>query len=304
MCAPVVREQRAGEINQGIAAHLEAGGGAIFVTLTLRHHRGDGLAGRLQLVSEALHACLKGSAWDRRSKRLGYLGAIRAVEVTWSEVNGWHPHVHAVLLLDRPIGKGQAGDLEAWLFGRWGSICERRGFGTISAAHGVDVRLVEGAGDLGGYLVKVEGGWGAGQELARGDVKRGRVAGRTPVELLAEFLGTGESRLAALWREYERATFGRRAIVWSAGLRLRLLGVEVERSDEELAASEGVDVAVVQVLVDGELWWASVRAGTVGALLSEIEDAAVVVMLFQALFGGSLPDITPRARGPAAAVAA
>jgi hypothetical protein len=274
VCAPVVRERRALEIDRGLSAHLAGGGGAVFVTLTLRHHRGDELGPRLALVSEALHECLKGAAWKRRAARLEYLGAIRATEVTWSEANGWHPHVHAVLLLDRPIGDAEADDLRAWLLGRWGGVCERRGFGTLSAAHGVDVQVVRSAPELAGYLTKVDGGWGAGHELARGDVKAGRVHGLVPAQLLGEFIETGEVRFKLLWQEYERATFGKRAIVWSAGLRRRLLGEEVEESDEALASSEGMEPEFVRFLVEKDHLWEAAKAGTVGDLLSQIEAAA------------------------------
>jgi hypothetical protein len=182
--------------------------------------------------------------------------------------------VHAVLLLDRPIGDAEADDLRSWLLGRWGGVCERRGFGTLSAAHGVDVQVVRSAPELAGYLTKVDGGWGAGHELARGDVKAGRVHGLVPAQLLGEFIETGEVRFKLLWQEYERATFGKRAIVWSAGLRRRLLGEEVEESDEALASSEGMEPEFVRFLVEKDHLWEAAKAGTVGDLLSQIEDAA------------------------------
>ena len=274
VCAPVVREKRAGQIDRGLSAHLAGGGGAVFVTLTLRHHRGDELGPRLALVSEALKCCLTGAAWKRRAARLEYVGAIRATEVTWWEANGWHPHVHAVLLFDRPIGDAQADDLRGWLLGRWGGVCERRGFGTLSAVHGVDVQVVRSAPELAGYLTKVDGGWGAGHELARGDVKAGRVHGLVPAQLLGEFIETGEVRFKLLWQEYERATFGKQAIVWSPGLRDRLLPGEVEKSDEALAASEGMEAEFVRFLVEKDQLWEAAKAGTVGDLLSQIEAAA------------------------------
>ena len=158
------------------------------------------------------------------------------------------------------------------------------------------MRLVSSAPDLAGYLTKIEGGWGTGQELARGDVKSGRGKGLVPAQLLGEFLETGESRFRALWLEYEAATKGKRAIVWSAGLRLRLLGEEIEKSDESLAASEGADVALVRALVDGERWWSSVRAGTVGDLLTDIENV-VAVFLFMKLFTEGVPNGQAKASG-------
>lgn len=113
------------------------------------------------------------------------------------------------------------------MHGRWAGVVARNGYGVING-HGLDVRVVSGPGELSGYLAKVEAGWSIGSELARADRKTS-----TPMRLLTELVETGEARWAALWGEYESATFGRRAIVWSAGLRALLLGVEDEMSDEE-----------------------------------------------------------------------
>ncbi len=274
ICAPVVRQRRAVEIEAGLARWLETGHGAAFVTLTTRHHQADDLKGRLIVVGSSLHACLSGAPWKRRAVLLAYVGAIRAVEVTWGR-NGWHPHCHAILLFERPPTRQELRDVETWLYGRWGGICERKGFGTISPTYGVDVREV-GAEGLGEYITKVEGGWGAGMELARADLKTAKNGkkGVPPAELLRRFVDTGEVRWLRLWLEHERATFGTNAIVWSRGLRARL-GLDVEISDEDAAKSEGVDVEVLLRAVIGSPRWSRfVKAGTTGLLLARIEEAA------------------------------
>jgi hypothetical protein len=287
-CSSVVRHRRAEEINRAVEPHLAGGGGALLLTLTLPHGPGDALAPRLNLVSTALKACFKGSGWERRRDRLGYVGSIRSVEVTWGEDTGWHPHVHVLVLFDRQVGEARAEDFRAWVYGRWNGFCEDRGFGTVHPVHGVDVEVVSTSGDLSRYLGKAEGGaWEVGQEVARGDAKRGRAGRMAPFELLAEFVDTGEARLYALWMEYEAATFGKSAIHWSPGLRAKLLGDEPEESDEELAAAEGLSADVlVQVLEDAERRRADVRAGTAGRRLAEIENAAAMFWFMTLWRGG------------------
>lgn len=273
LCAPVIREGRALEIDLGLNAWLAEGRGAVFVTLTTRHQRRHGLADRLDVVLSALRWCLKGRPWEKRAQALGYVGAIRAVEVTWGEENGWHPHCHAVLLFDRPLSADELADLDNWLYGRWSGVLEKRGLGSITREHGVDVRPVT-QGGIGGYLTKVEGGWSAGRELARSDVKT-----RSAVELLRSFSETGESRWAALWQEFEEATRGKRAIVWSPGLRDRLLGEEEGPTDDELAAAEGSDVTtVLKAHVHRTRWMGELKSGGMGAFLSEIEAATEGVL--------------------------
>ncbi len=286
VCAPVIRQRRAGEIDQALSLHLAAGGGAEFVTLTARHHRADSLSSRLDVVAEALKLTLSGSPWARRRSALGFLGAIRTTEVTWGEANGWHPHCHALFLFDRPLSKAERVDLEEWLFGRWGGVCKRKGLGSITRANGVDVRAVHGAGELGDYLTKVEGGWSAGAELSRTDLKT-----HAPIALLRELVATGDRIWLGRWLEYERATFDKRAIRWTPGLRGRLLGVEAEASNTELAASEGADLALLRAIVGRDVWHGHLRDGTTGELLTELEQCAALLLVLSDLVGTDLDPI-------------
>jgi hypothetical protein len=294
ICSPVVRERRAQEIDQALSRHLAAGGGAVFVTLTVPHKRRDALAPRLEMMSQAFHHLLSGAPWKRRAARLGYLGLIRALEVTWGEANGWHPHPHAVLLTERPLSVEEVADLDQSFHGRWAGVVERKGFGRING-HGVDVRPVTTAGDLAGYLTKVEGGWGVGLELARSDLKVARRAGSlNPVGILRSFVETGEVRMLDLWQEYEAATFGKRAIVWSPGLKARLGVGEVE--DVEAAASEGADVARLRWLIAATVWRGHLRAGSTGELLSSIEWDAYLQFAAAAHAGVEIPPLDPDRR--------
>lgn len=278
VCAPVVRERRAAEIDQALGAHLASGGSAVFVTQTLRHSAADALAPRLDPVSRALAHCLRGSSWERRRKRLGYLGSIKAVEITHGS-NGWHPHAHSVLLFDQVLDEVAVEDLRSWLHQRWEGVVVRRGLGTLDAQHGVDVRPVRSAGELAGYLAKVDGGWGAGLELTRTDLKR-----NSPLDLLRSFVETGEVAKLRLWQEYEEATFGKRAIVMSPAVRERYL-TDPEESDEALAASEAADVMLLQALVPSEAWNLYVRSGALGGLLTDVEHVAAALLMMSDLVG-------------------
>ncbi len=296
VCAPVVRQRRAEEIDQGLNGWLAGGGGGLLATFTCSHGFSDELEPRLAAMTGALHGLLKGAAWERFKKRLGYVGAIRAVEVTWGEENGWHPHNHVALLFTRPITEDERQALWRWLHDRWAGILLSKGLGSITEAYGVDVRPITGD-VLGEYLTKVEGGWTAGLELARGDVKHGRKGGRTPFELLGELALTGEVRWRDLWVEYEEATFGKRWLRWTPGLRALLLGDEHEETDEALAASEGVDLALVRWLVEAAEFRRHVDEGTTGLLLDEIEDAAGWVIWLSDVLGMRLrPVETNRGR--------
>src|SRR5205085_2664419 len=62
--------------------------------------------GLLQLMSKALSRA-KGTRRARElAVRAGIVGAIRSLEVTHGEINGWHPHTHE-LLFGRPGERGR-----------------------------------------------------------------------------------------------------------------------------------------------------------------------------------------------------
>jgi hypothetical protein len=277
----VVRERRAVEVDQGLSVHLGRGGSALFLTLTVRHHRGDRLAERLEVVSESMRLLLKGSAWARRRDRLGFVGSIKAVEITHGD-NGWHPHSHTALLFDRQLTDQEILDLHCWIFQRWSGICADHGFGEVHPVHGVDLRPITDGEGVGRYVTKVVEGWSAGHELTRGDRKSS-----SPLQLLRTFVETGETRFRDLWVEYETATYGKRSLRWSAGLRAHLLGDEEEATDVELAAGEGVDLTLIRALVDSERWNRITRAGATGHLLDEIEHVSALLLVLVDTCGGN-----------------
>ena len=287
VCAPKIGERRAVEIDQAISAWLGMGGRVYFVTATLRHELGDHLSDLLEMLQ---------GAWSR-TFRFGsgvtppwYGGQARAVEITHGG-NGWHPHVHAAVFVeagwedqcpevnDHDLDGGcvHHGSYDAVrqelvdLGADWAESV--RLFGGYSAVAGGgpgwDVREVHEAGALSNYLTKVDGGWGAGLELARLDLKRGK--GRTPFALLAQAIAdTGGAR--ALFRIYERATAGRNRIVISRGL-MRRCAVELVSDDEAAVGEAPVDPVAVVSLSSSD-WRGLLRAGFAADLVRDVGDLA------------------------------
>jgi len=283
ICAPVIRERRASEVDQGVSAHLAGGGGALFVTATGPHHFGDPLEPLLAVMSTCVHSWTKGRSWLRLRDELGYVGAIRALDITYGDANGWHPHAHALLLFGAPVVAEAVEAVRSHVFGAHQRAVRKAGFGALHPVHGVDVRPVFDASELSAYVAKVEGGWGVGLELARGDLKW---KGATAFDLLRRCAEGELGQVVALWSEYERAVFGKRFMVWSAGLRRRLLPELVEVDDEEAARLEGEDEAIVTVAIEAREWAVYCRMGQVGEVLRLIEEDAVSAMRRAGLLPG------------------
>ena len=237
VCAAVIRAHRADEIGRAVAAHLENGGGALFVTLTMRHKHADELHDTLDTAMLAWRKVQTGAPWGRFKDQIGYAGSIRTTEITYG-ASGWHPHHHVLLLTDRPMTKDAAEAAESSLSALWIRRVVALGGRTPTRAHGVRVEAVDGQGQvLAQYLAKVqehqsERRTDIGKELARGDLKTGKAGSLMPFELLDDESGSPVPQ--RLWSEYYAATYGRRAFSWSRGLRDRLLPAEDELTDDEV----------------------------------------------------------------------
>lgn len=263
VCAPVIGERRAKEIDLCVADWMGKGGTVWFVTATLRHQLGDDLAALLEVVQRAWS-----STWRWKKARPAWYGAqIRTVEITHGG-NGWHPHVHSLIFV--PPGSDASGFLDSMRYD-WERSVNRQGGTTdvrSKSSPGWDVRPVHRNGNvdksaLGSYLTKVEGGWGAGLELARLDLKRQSV---TPFALLA-LAAKGDKRAAFLWAEYEHATLGRRRIVASPGL---LAMVDDTEAAEEQVSGE----IAVEVELHPKAWKDLCRSGAACYLRDDLERLA------------------------------
>lgn len=257
VCASVIRSARAKEIGRAVQEHQTNGGGLLFVTLTLRHHKADSLAETLDTLLQCWKKLLQGKAWGTSRQRYGIEGYIRSVEVTVGP-NGWHPHAHVVFFLSRGLTEKEAQTFGDELHGRWARYVHQRMGRTPDRQHGVDVQRVDERGQVvAQYLAKLQDDhttrWGVGAEMARSDVKNGRGDNLVPFQLLDSQAAEDELDDEArrfMWVEYVEATRGRRAITWSRGLKARFQVDEV--TDEEIL--DDTVASVQRYAVDGRVY--------------------------------------------------
>lgn len=268
VCGQHIRAERARDLAQGVRQFEADGGTFLFLTLTLRHERTDGLAGLIEDLYATWARVRRSRGWRDRRDRLGIIGLVRAIEVTYG-VNGWHPHMHLLLFVGGTIGEDALRDLDSYLSSAWIEglrRIDRDGLPGLAT----DLRRVtdtQGSAErVAGYTVKGET---VHLEVARTDLKSGR-GSITPHQLL-DAAADGDARAIALWREYEEATKGRRAIEWSRGLRA-LVGLEDERPDDEITAdqvADSIDVVSTETVavLTSEEWRAIAATGRTWDLL-------------------------------------
>jgi hypothetical protein len=129
-------------------------------------------------------------------------------------------------------------DLHADLFRLWESAARRAGFeGQLSSA----AFDVQDASAVKTYITKMgtEYAWNVEHELVKAHSKTGSSSSMTPFDMLRCYLAEPDNgRLLALFAEYACNFHGKRQLVWSNGLKKRLLGTE-GLTDQQIADSTG-----------------------------------------------------------------
>ena len=209
-----------------------AGGGAVLVTLTLRHHAGQSLRASWDALRYAWSRVTSGKKYMWETDKFGITGWAGVVEVTFGD-QGFHPHLHVLVFTDVPISFEMAEQLGMRWWLRWERALGRSGFTGSMDRGGLDARVVSAnePGALGTYLSKIA------HEVTGGHSKGGRGGNRTMFEVLADGLATGLAADLEAWWEYEQSSLGRRQLTWSKGTRERY-GLGREATDEEIAAED------------------------------------------------------------------
>ena len=154
---------------------------------------------------------------------------------------------------------------------------------------------------LGDYVAK----WGLDSEMTKGHVKRSKT-GYSMTDLLRAYLYTNDKQFSNLWLVFAKAFKGRRQLVWTNGLKARLL-VE-DQTDEELATAQ-VEEAVQFAELNTEQWQAIYRTNSEFYVLNCVEKNPAAFDDFlerlrklsadMAIGSGSRGDVRKRARADA-----
>lgn len=264
VCASKVSETRRQELSLAIA---KTDYQPMLLTFTMQHHKGDKLADLLRGLMAAFDSFKSGQYWQKKRKEYGWIGSIRAIEVTYGD-NGWHPHLHDLVLLEKPLDAENRVFFTNLVKERWQMVLKRHGyFATLE--NGADVR--EGHNDIAEYVAKYGRlpkvtGWTVVHEVTKAVSKKAHRDGRTAYQLLADSMA-GDKPSGRLFMEYARVFKGKRQLVWSEGLRA-LLGLTDEKTDEQIAR-ENDEAAYVLLYLTIDQWKIVVRENGRAGLLAE-----------------------------------
>lgn len=265
VCAVKIMKHRQGELKQAVKAWGDSGSIGL-LTLTMRHKKEDGLKELWDGLSKAWRAVTSGRNWQKLRADFGLKHVVRAVEVT-NGPSGWHVHIHALLFFDEVLSPKHQPIIFSRVFERWEGALERLGF-ALPLAVAQDFQLVasaDGGKAVAEYLAKMglqearPKVWSVSEELTLSDMKNARQGHRKPFEILADAV-EGDTDSINLWRDFEQASKGRRALTWSRGMRDALqVGEELEDTQiAELQDIEEEKPEIVAILDAGD-WKSLIR---------------------------------------------
>ena len=207
---------------------MEEGGSAHLLTLTLRHDRETDLAAALSALARAWSGLTSGKAWAKLTK-IGEVEWVRGMDVTHGR-NGWHPHVHVLLLLGEEFGTGDG--LAKTILARWRRKLAAIGWDSTESAQ--DHQRVDDPEKAAAYAVSPAAVYeptAMAMKRARKDSKS-----RTPFEILSSAVA-GNRWDKGLWVEYVCAVKGKQQATCSAGL-----SFDWEEPSQDDDARDPVDV--------------------------------------------------------------
>lgn len=284
-CAPRRAAERAERVAKLFDAVEKKGGTIVFVTLTVKHKKGQGLADLKKLVSEASLDARRGAPWNKRKERHKVLGVVASPEVTYGQY-GWHYHIH-LGLVTLESDREAAEEFGGWFVNRY--IGYIKSAGGRASRKAQDVQAIWRREDVAAYLAKGSAAW---EIAAAGATKAGR-AGWTPWDLAAR-AAKGDARAAALFREYAAVMPGTRACVISKSLAEKA-GVQAHDDVDKPSVEKPEPQEILVGVVPTPRWHRLLRRGHVADIL-KLLGAGETWSTIDATIGTLLRDVEPPPR--------
>lgn len=267
VCASKISERRRQELKVAFKTHLDAGGFCTMVTLTFSHSARDKLTDMLVGLGKAMQIFSRGKRHDNFRKEIGLIGKIRAFEITYGG-NGWHPHIHLLLMHEKEIDPWEFPEFEDKLYSMWSGACAKSGLET-SREHGLKMHdAAEASTYIGKWGDIMDKPWGTDSEMTKSNIKKGREGNITPFDMLRVIVNDGDLEYESKFREYVLATKGKQQLVWSPGLKNKYC-ID-EKTDEEVSL-EKIEEADLLGRLSWQEWKFILHKNLRYELLKEIE---------------------------------
>ena len=259
VCRSKIVQKRSEQLDEIYKNGTEKGYKFALVTFTIPHTGADNLVelyGSSTLskgISGAFTKWRSSYCYSKKFKAENeFIGDIKAVEITWGQVNGFHPHIHFVVITKNEI------DPQKWqseFLKEWQKQCSKSGL-KIPNEKGVKVDLVNN-GAMVNYLAK----WSVGSELQSDSVKESKGVNYSIAQL--ELMLIDEKyrcsgmrpmsldRISGILASYYKAMHGQKQLQYGnlqTGWKDELIGEDVEDSQitQEQSEHTHTDILVLK----------------------------------------------------------
>jgi len=186
------------------------------MTFTVGHKAAMPLKRTMKILKDAYHGMWSGRAAQRFNATYDILGTIRAFEVTHRINNGWHPHIHTLLVSEKPFTLARISELYSVTARRWVAEVERAG-GYATVERGIDVirgeeALIKYVSEAGQKIAKTRLDKSPIMEVGLTPAKLAHLNGRTLWQLLADYV-RGDVHSGELWVEAQAQLQGTKQLL-------------------------------------------------------------------------------------------
>ncbi|UUF13238.1 MULTISPECIES: protein rep [Flavobacterium] len=238
VCALKISEHKKELLSGLIGAHQSKNLSIGFLTLTVRHAKFDTLKKTLEKISDNYRK-FQQSRFFRQNH--GIIGQVKTLEITYSDGNGWHPHLHILYFYDnandQEIEKFQKEVLKRWVSFR----------DNDSLIKGQNQKML--SSDNSDYLAKYD----ITMEMTKGQIKSSK--GLTPFTALAKIACgdysdyTEKRKLYGIYTCYVEQTQGKHFVNISNSLRKEYSEFmdEFNKTDDDIVNEVTIDEILLKV---------------------------------------------------------
>jgi hypothetical protein len=262
-CRGRILQRDAERLEEAVTLWHRKGGGTVTFCQTVHHSADDSFVGALDRLQDVAKALGKLTRWRKFKRRWGLRALCWGLDITHSDVAGWHPHRHGVFFTLKELQPEEIARFNREYFACWQVAAAHVDGAFVVADANYCERLFSGPA-VAQYVFK------AAMETHRHDLKEAKAGqGRTPFQILADLATEPTQDDYDLWVEYEHGIHNRRGKYFTAGF-LDEIGVGDETDDEAARAEEdGVDVE--GATLEAETYLRAKSSGALPAIRAAME---------------------------------
>lgn len=243
VCALKISENKKELLTTLIGEHQNKGLSIGFLTLTVRHTKFDTLKKSLDKLLKNYRTFQTTRFFKTEKIKVGMIGQVKTLEITFSKENGWHPHLHLLFFYDNSKG-ATAREFQQNFISRWFKFKDNNG---LLKAQNQKILTT----DISDYIAKYD----ITSEMTKGNIKGSK--GLTPFTALGkialnDYENEFEKRLLyGVYASFVEETQGRHYVNISNSLRelYKDLLLELDKTDEEIVNETTIEEILLKISI-------------------------------------------------------